>query len=292
MTRSGARCAAGALALIALLGAMPAEAAGRVAYLASAGDYWQVFLVDAAGGEPRQVTRGAYEKARVSWFPDGRTLLVNALDGRLLRVDVETGDEQEIAMPLGGTTDAVVSPDGGHIAFSLSTADSIDANDIWIVTAAGKDLRRLTTMKWLQHGPQWSADGRFVYFLSGDGGQAHDIWRVALDGGSQEQLNAGGLYHFDLSLAPDGRLAFSSNRLGDYEIYVQDGRGEPRRLTVDPALDAGPDWSPDGRTLVFHSTRGGVPNLWQVPADGGEARQLTFHAGGARDPAWEPEAPR
>jgi TolB protein len=266
----------------------PASAAGRIAYMAASDAYWQVFVVPAEGGAPRQVTRSPYEKARCSWFPDGRHLLVNALDGRVFRVDGETGAEQEIPMPLRGASDAVVSPDGARIAFSLSTADSIDDNEIWLVGVDGSNPLRLTTMPSLQHDPAWSADGRWIYFLSGDGKQAHDIWRVSPETRSNEQLTAGAVYHFDLALAADGRLAFSGNRSGNYEIYVQRDAGPSKAVTRDPGLDAAPTWSPDGKRIAFHSTRGGALNIWAMGDDGAAPVQLTHHAAGARNPVWSP----
>jgi Tol biopolymer transport system component len=262
-----------------------------VAYLAASGDYWQVWMVPAEGGEARQVTRSSYEKARCSWFPDSRHLLVNALDGRVFRVDGDTGEEQEIPMPLRGTTDAAVSPDGARIAFSLSTADSIDDNEIWVVGADGSNPLRLTTMPHLQHDPQWSADGRWIYFLSGDGQQAHDIWRVSPETRSSEQLTAGDAYHFELALAGDGELAFSSNRSGDYEIYVQAAGPPLAQLTREAGLDGAPSWSPDGKRIAFHSTRSGSLNVWTMSADGNAPVQLTHHERGARNPVWSP-APR
>jgi Tol biopolymer transport system component len=276
------------IAAAASLLAGAARAAERIAYLAASDAYWQVWIVPAAGGTPHQVTRSAYEKARCSWFPDARHLLVNALDGRVFRVDAETGAEQEIPMPLRSATDAVVSPDGAHIAFSLSTADSIDDNEIWVVGGNGANPQRLTTMPFLQHDPQWSADGRWIYFLSGDGQQAHDIWRVAVQSRSTEQLTAGTGYHFELAIAADGRLAFSSNRSGDYEIYVQQDGRPVAPLTRTAGLDGAPSWSPDGKRLAFHSTRRGALNVWAMSADGSTPVQLTHHERGARNPVWSP----
>lgn len=258
---------------------------GRVAYLALTQGYWQVWVMAPDGSNPSQITRSASDKTRCSWFPDGRHLLVNALDGRLYRVDAESGEEIRLPMPLEGILDAVVSPDGSRIAFSLSTTGSADGNDIWIVKIDGTDLRKLTAMPRLQHAPAWDADGAAIYFLSGAGGQDQDIWRTSMDSRSQAQLTAGALYHFDLAVAPDGKLAFSSNRTGNYEIFTQ-GDGEPPvQWTRDPALDGGPAWGPGGRDLIFHSMRSGSLNLWRM-REGEEPYLLTNHPAGARAAAW------
>lgn len=266
----------------------PASAGGaELAYLAFTDGYWQVWTLDADGGSPRQVTRSSFEKARCSWFPDGRHLLVAALDGRVFRVNLETGAESQVPVPLSGSMDAVLSPDGTRIAFSRTTPGSADDNDVWLVRLDGTGLRKLITMPWLQHDPQWDADGERVYFLSGDGRQDHDIWRVAIATGATDQLTTGALYHFDLAVARDGTLAFSSNRSGDYEIYSQREGEAPVRRTQHAGLDGGPTWSPDGRSLVFHSTRSGGLQLWRVD-EGGPPRQLTHHADGARGAVWRP----
>ena len=109
--------------------------------------------------------------------------------------------------------------------------------------------------------------------------------------------------------SPDGRmLAFSSNRSGNYEIYVRriEG-GQEVNVTNDPGQDLQPDFSPDGNWIAFVSTRssrtgmirvgGGAGasteyrilggDIWVVPALGGQAHLL------ARDgnvPAWHPSA--
>ncbi len=265
---------------------MPGERnQGRVAYLVSEGTYWQLWTMNPDGSEARALTRSSREKAKVSWFPDGRQLLVNTLDGDFVRVDGATGEEARVAR-ISGTTDAVVSPDGSKIAFSRSIANSVDDNEIWVMNSDGSGARKLTDMPGLQDQPAWHPDGSWIFFLSGDGRQYHDIWRVNRGTGSREQLSAGAAYHYDLALSKGGRLAFANNRSGNYEIYVQDGLELPTRVTDDPALDGSPTWSPDGTRLIFHSARGGSLNLWTVAAEGGEATQLTDHAGGARAPVW------
>ena len=59
------------------------------------------------------------------------------------------------------------------------------------------------------------------------------------------------------SWSPDGRIAFASNRDGNFEIYVMNSDGENlRRLTNHPDWDMHPSWSPDGR-IAFRSNRDG-----------------------------------
>lgn len=275
--------------LIAVLGALSSSRGSaavqeQVAYLVRTGDYWQVWVMQPDGSKPRQVTRSTYEKSRISWFPDGKSLLLNGLDGRLYRVDVETGKEMPVEVPTKGMTDAVLSPDGRWIAFSFSP--NRDDNDIWVVDIDGKGERRVAGMLWLQHDPQWSHDGKSIFFMSGEGGQSHDLWVVSLESGSSEQLTAGALYNFDVAIAGDATAAFSSNRSGNYEIWTHKP-GEPdRQITNNLALDAGPAWAPDDSALLFHSTRSGALELWRAARDGGDPRQLTRHKAGARMPVW------
>src|SRR5437763_325020 len=106
----------------------------------------------------------------------------------------------------------------------------------------------------------------------------------------------------DPQISPDGRrVAFvmttASQERDEYlsNVWVVDvNGGEPRRLTTGPTKDTLPRWSPDGRWLAFASDRGTKkkPQLYAMPADGGEATQLTdlpngvFGQGGV---AWSPE---
>lgn len=256
-----------------------------IAYLAVTDGYWQAWVMDADGARPRAVTRSAGDKTRVSWVADGRRLLVTRNDGVVVTVDIASGRESPIRLKHQPVLDAVISPDGRQIAYSFSTA--IDGNDLWIADLDGSNERKVVRMPVLQHEPQWAPDGRSIYFLSGDGGQAHDIWRVTLNSGSPEQITVGSLYHFDIAVAADGSIAYSSNRDGNYEIYVE--RGQSRtRVTEHPALDARPSFSPDAQALVFESSRSGAMQIWKVSSRGGDPVVITSHEGGARGPSWRP----
>ena len=89
------------------------------------------------------------------------------------------------------------------------------------------------------------------------------------------------------SFSPDGaHLAYSSDRSGHFEVYVQPlaARGREVQVTADGADNLMPRWSPDGGRIAYYSrTRGGI---WLVPALGGVSRQLTPFGS---TPAWAPD---
>jgi len=88
---------------------------------------------------------------------------------------------------------------------------------------------------------------------------------------------------------PAGRIAFTSERDGNREVYVMhaDGTGL-QNLTRHPAQDGDPSWSPLRDRLVFASDRSGDNDLFVTKADGSEVTQLTFAGSEQIHPAWSP----
>src|SRR5579883_1242707 len=115
-------------------------------------------------------------------------------------------------------------------------------------------------------------------------------------------------------ISPDGqRVAFVVTTIDkrNYEyrssiwVVAAEG-GEAKRFTYGDGNANSPCWSPDGRWLAFVSERKGEttgksekgqkdlgkdkPQIWLIPTDGGEARQLTFMQHGASNPVWSPDS--
>jgi tricorn protease len=128
--------------------------------------------------------------------------------------------------------------------------------------------------------PDISPDGKTVVFS-----YLGDIWSVETIGGVARQLTTHVAHELYPVFSPDGgKIAFSSNRHGSYDIFVMSARGGPAtRLTFDSAQDLVNGWSPDGKLILFSSTRSTAfpPSfeLYTVPATGGRVRKVSAFEG-------------
>ena len=94
-----------------------------------------------------------------------------------------------------------------------------------------------------------------------------------------------------VQIAPDGRrLAFSLTDTANPDVWTYDAaRDALTRLTFDPGVDRNPVWTPDGRRLVYASSRSGAPNLYWQRADGsGDATRLTTSPNPQYPGSWHP----
>ncbi len=91
--------------------------------------------------------------------------------------------------------------------------------------------------------------------------------------------------------SPDGRkIAFSSGRTGNFEIYVADADGgNLTQLTGSRGFDEWPAWSPDGAKITFVSDRDGNVELYVMNADGSNQQRLTNHPADDWPAAWSPD---
>lgn len=211
------------------------------------------------------------------------------------------------------------SPDGSRIAFTSNRGGDFD---IYVMDADGSDQRRLTDMVGRDSSPAWSPRGDRIAFVNGgdttfaglvNSTECNDpnIYLVSADGGLPVKLTDKGA-NTDPSWSPDGkRIAFTSDRDGDYEIYLLDvAANHLVRLTNNEGVDdVDPSWSPDGAGIAFgrgYARRdfcrmeGIIENplepdanawradLYVVGVDGSGLKRLTFD-GNNSDPAWLPD---
>jgi Tol biopolymer transport system component len=128
--------------------------------------------------------------------------------------------------------------------------------------------------------PQYSPDRSKIVFASDRSGPT-EIWSCNGDGSNPVQLTSLESKTGSPRWFPDGRrIVFDFDKEGVYEIYVMEiATLVPRRLTNGQVDNIEPSVSHDGKWIYFGSRRTGNWEIWHMPAEGGEAVQMTHHGG-------------
>jgi len=193
--------------------------------------------------------------------------------------------------------DPAVSPDGSKIAFISDTDGNLE---IFIMDADGTNIQQITfTADASNVGPKWSPDGTKLVFSrvttsqpSGQVTQIIDIFTINVDGSGENNLTMDQSNDIDPDWSPDGnRIAFSSDRDGDFEIYTMNtnGTGILQLTTNSFAEDRAPDWSPDGSQIAFQSNQLQSDDIFIMNSDGSGQSAVTVSFASDTDPSWSPD---
>jgi Tol biopolymer transport system component/serine/threonine protein kinase len=261
---------------------------GREIAFISNRDGWGVYVMSALAGSPRKVA--ALGRVSPQWSSDGTQLAyVLPAMGEGFQAEVLTlasGESRRFQLPGSGVWrwDLTWSIDHRFFAYVDGTWPDPHITQLWLVRASSGEAIPITNGMWKDESPSWSKDGKYLYFVSNRGG-AMDLWRQEIgDGvvmGEPEPLTTG-VGMRTAFFSPDGtRLAYSRGRLvGNlWRVPIRGDRlttwSDAQQLTFDEAHVEYADVSVDGTRLVLSSDRGGNPDLWLMPAGGGELQQLT-----------------
>src|SRR5580765_8232989 len=113
---------------------------------------------------------------------------------------------------------------------------------------------------------------------------AGDLWSVARDGGNAVRLTSGAGDETDAAFSPDGTMiAFTGEYDGNVDVFVVPASGGvPKRLTWHPSADRVLGWTPDGKRVIFSSSRTSYSRfdaMFSVPAEGGVEEKLPLPTG-------------
>lgn len=211
-----------------------------------------VFVVPADGGAARQLTSGDFNHGGpLAWMSDGSGIVfasnrdddwqyqLNERD--LFRVSVEDGEIEQLTDLPGIESAPAVSPDGKTIAFERDDHQGrqYTINSLGLIDADGSNLRVIgEELDRSIEGPQWSTNGRSVYFHYTDRGW-NRVGRIDLGGAVDTVIDGisgttvGRPYTSGAwSLADNGAIAYTlGTEKTPADVWVQPRRGEARRLT-------------------------------------------------------------
>jgi TolB protein len=191
----------------------------------------------------------------------------------------------EIILRLGGGIDGIAET---KIYFVSSRTGS---KEIWAMDYDGQNQRQITHLGTISNSPRVSPDNSRVAFAS----LGRDGWEIRMYSLDLDRLvtfpagTAGGA-NFTPAWSADGsKIAFSSSRSGDPEIWVADANGgNLRKITDFRGPDVAPTWNPRSNAqLAWVSGRTGLPQIYIMDQEGSNVQRIT-DGGYAVSPSWSP----
>jgi serine/threonine-protein kinase len=241
-----------------------------------------LFTVSAAGGEPRLITkpdlaRGELGYHNPSLLPGGDAVLFTITSAgqqsgssdQIAVLDLKTGKSRTLIR--GGRQAEYVAP--GYLVYATAGTLRAVRFDLGRLELQGDAVPVLTQVGTTAFGVaefSISRTGALV-FMPGVLAFAAPRSLVWIDRKGQEKpINAPPRAYYALRLSPDGTRLALDIRDQDNDIWVWDlARETPTRITVNPAVDSFPVWTPDSQRIVYTSVLGGVSaNLFSQSADG------------------------
>ena len=266
--------------------AKPLEIIDKVTYRADGSGYIKpgfdhIFMVDADGGAPRQLTFGAWHDGAPEWTPDGKAILFSAVrkpdweyvvvDSEIYRLDLASGAVTALTSRDGPDNSPEVSPDGRTIAY-LGFDDhhkGFEQSRLYVMSANGGAPRELAPgLDRSINQILWSSDGRALIASYEEAGSV-TVSRIGLDGSVRPITHEAADSGYDrpyagggFSVAKNGTIAFTRSSFDrPADISISSG-GATRQLTHLNELSLGGKTLATMRTLAVTAPDGGKVPAW------------------------------
>jgi TolB protein len=254
-----------------------------------------------------QLTTGP---SSVTWSPDSRSVIYS-MAGSLWRQNLESSAAEQLTDGPGYHYQPDCSPDGRWVVYASYAKDAVE---LWSLNLETKQARQLTQGGAVNVEARFSADGKRVAFVSTSfhghfhifAGQFNDGELKNVQRLTGETSQPGRYYYsqFDHEISPawspDGsEILFVSNRGhiygtgGFWRMKAEVGEEAREIHYEETAWKARPDFSPDGKRIVYASYLGQQwHQLWVLPAQGGDAFPISYGDFDNVAPRWSPDGKR
>jgi TolB protein len=277
-----------------LSGGAGSIASTQIAFISARSGHKELWLMDYDGSNQHALTSLGSIALTPRWAPDASRIAFTCFapangvtSAQICMYSLDSNKLVSFGRFRSTNTSPTWSPDGSQVMFSSSMQGN---PELYVTDPSGNRPKRLTfSTQGANTSPAWNPKtGQTVAFVSDRGG-VPQLYMMNADGTDARKLELPDMgYVIDPSWSPNGQLlAFSWRRpSGNYDIYIMDVASRSiREITRDSGRNERPSWAPDGRHIVFESTRRGSRQIWVMLADGSDPRQLTTQ-GHNESPNW------
>ncbi len=266
------------------------------------GNYMQNYYLPAASSTPW----------RPAFSPDGKEIAF-AMAGSIWKIGIGDTTAHELTANRTYDSDPVWSPDGRSIAYTAD--DHARGVNLMLLNVGSGGSTPLTRGNHINLDPAFSPDGKrlayvstepdgwfHLFVMSADNGKPGPPLRLTADHGfGRDRLYFGEQdLHIQPTWSPDGKeiicvsnrgIPLGSGAVWRFPVEAPDAmRRSQMVLREETLFRTRPQWSPDGKRILYSSHRGAqFTNLYVLPAIGGEPYQMTFGDWDHFEPRWSPD---
>ncbi|MEI6805879.1 MAG: translocation protein TolB [Myxococcaceae bacterium] len=237
----------------------------------------QIILLDFDGENPRQITKNNSINILPVLSPDGKDILFTSYLNKnpdLFSIKTDGSNLKIFSNKSGINSGASFAPNGSQIALTLSHEGK---SDIYLCDKNCQNCKRLTSGFSLNTSPSFSPDGKQIAFVSNRSGNPQ-IYTMQTDGLNIKRITFQGKYNQAPKWSPLGDLIVFTGRdeRNIFDIFLANvNSSQITRVTQDQGSNDEASFAPNGRMIVFSSTRNGSRDLFVSNLEGSFQKQIT-----------------
>ena len=260
----------------------------KIFFVKKMGNAKEIFMADYDGASEIQLTNTGVINISPCFSPKTNEVFFTSYledDPKLFKVNISTRKVSKVAEFQGIVAAPEISPDGRKIACVLSK----DGNsEIYVLDINGRIIKRLTNARGIDSAPTWSPDGQMIAFSSDRSGSPQ-LYIMDSDGLNVRRLTYQSGYNDSPIWSSRGdRITFvSRTRSGRFDLASIDTSGNDYRVYTEVGMNENPHFSPDGKHIIFSSSRLSQGDIYTMDINGKNQRRLT-RTGTCTNPYWGP----
>lgn len=287
--------------IIESLTGIPGPFMSKIAFVGKkVGNNSQIYIADFDGNNAVSIAKNNSINISPAWSPDGTKLTYTSFKSgvpEIYQYNLLTKTTVQMTNGSGNASGSSWSSDGETIAYSASTKDG--QTHIFTMNSFGGEKRPYIYSSEIEVEPAYSPNGKYLAFTSNRYGNPM-IFIHDLKTNEDIRLTYAGWYNASASWSPDSStIAFASydRKIDRWDLFKISSNGSNlERLTLSQGDNEKPTWSPDGRFIMFQSTRSsngsntinGDHKLYVMTKDGFFQRELPTSIPDIRQPTWGP----